>query len=423
MSSVQPADPAGSSSRSDRGSGKCTLSSRIRSSWIVASKLRLEVLDALLDDLLRGAGAGGDQDRSHAVEPFVADLGHAVDQVRGASQRVGDLGQPSAVRAVLAAQDQHQVGRGPPARGRPPGGSASRSRCRPWSDWRSGGTSFVARRSRCWRRRRSGSSGSGRRLARGRGSRASRRPRRSRPGSSGRGPRPWCRSPRRAPRGRSGRSCSRSRAYLIASRWTLVTSGQVASIATRFRGSRLVADLRRDAVGTVEERRASGTSSSDSTNTVPSRRNLLDDELVVDDLVIDVQRRPEELEGPLEALDGHVDPGAEAPGIRQDDLHQRSVPRLGRHDPRCRSAMISGGSEPAAGSRYSNPYGMPSRPLGKGDSPDKARGTDAAIPGDRGRMRRPGPFGLLESRDPSLLQFHPGSCGPGRQSGEVQPCE
>ena len=38
--------------------------------------------------------------------------------------------------------------------------------------------------------------------------------------------------------------------------------------------------------------------------------------------MVDVQRRPEELEGPLQALDGHVDPGAEASGIRQDDFHR-----------------------------------------------------------------------------------------------------
>ena len=77
----------------------------------------------------------------------------------------------------------------------------------------------------------------------------------------------------------------------------------------------LVADLRRDAVGAVEQGGASGTSSSDSTKTMPRRRNLLDDELVVDDLVIDVERRPEELQGPLQALDGHVDPAQKPRGF------------------------------------------------------------------------------------------------------------
>ena len=41
----------------------------------------------------------------------------------------------------------------------------------------------------------------------------------------------------------------------------------------------------------------------------------VDDGLVVDDLVIDVQRRAEEFECPLEAFDRHVDAGAEARGL------------------------------------------------------------------------------------------------------------
>ncbi len=48
----------------------------------------------------------------------------------------------------------------------------------------------------------------------------------------------------------------------------------------------------------------------------------LDDELVVDDLVIDVKGRPEEIECALEAFDRHVDAGAKASGIGQDDLHR-----------------------------------------------------------------------------------------------------
>ena len=50
-----------------------------------------------------------------------------------------------------------------------------------------------------------------------------------------------------------------------------------------------------------------------------------DDELVVDDLVIDVKGRPEEIECALEAFDRHVDPGAKASGIRQDDLHREAA--------------------------------------------------------------------------------------------------
>ena len=100
----------GRSSRSDLGSGKWTFSSRIVSSWIVAPKVLLEVLDALLHDVLGGARAGRDQDRLDPLEPLGADLGDAVDQVGVRAERIGDLGEPPAVRAVLAAQHQHQVG-------------------------------------------------------------------------------------------------------------------------------------------------------------------------------------------------------------------------------------------------------------------------------------------------------------------------
>ena len=56
---------------------------------------------------------------------------------------------------------------------------------------------------------------------------------------------------------------------------------------------------------------------------MPRLLEPLDDVLVVDDLVIDVERGAEELEGALQALDGHVDPGAEASGVGQNDLHRR----------------------------------------------------------------------------------------------------
>src|SRR5712672_1448291 len=49
------------------------------------------------------------------------------------------------------------------------------------------------------------------------------------------------------------------------------------------------------------------------------------DELVVNDLVIDVQWRPEEIESALEAFNCHIDPGAKASGIRQDDLHREAT--------------------------------------------------------------------------------------------------
>ena len=42
---------------------------------------------------------------------------------------------------------------------------------------------------------------------------------------------------------------------------------------------------------------------------------------IVDDLVVDVERRAKHLERPLQALDGHVDAGAETARIGQDDFH------------------------------------------------------------------------------------------------------
>ena len=47
----------------------------------------------------------------------------------------------------------------------------------------------------------------------------------------------------------------------------------------------------------------------------------LDDVAVVDDFVIDVERRAEELEGRVRGFDGHVDAGAEAAGTCQDHMH------------------------------------------------------------------------------------------------------
>ena len=87
------------------------------------AEVPLEVLDALLHDVLRRAGAGRDQDRFNAREPLIADLGDAVDQVGGNSQPVGDLGQPPAVRAVLAPQHEHQSA------------CAARSRTASWRFW------------------------------------------------------------------------------------------------------------------------------------------------------------------------------------------------------------------------------------------------------------------------------------------------
>lgn len=42
---------------------------------------------------------------------------------------------------------------------------------------------------------------------------------------------------------------------------------------------------------------------------------------VVDDLVIDIERRPQLLQGPLQAFNGHDDPGAKAARVGQQDAH------------------------------------------------------------------------------------------------------
>ena len=168
--------------------------------------------------------------------------------------------------------------------------------------------------------------------------------------------------------------------------------------------ARLVADLRRDAVGAVEQ----GGAVRELRRATRRRRCPLakpvDDELVVDDLVIDVQRRPEEIEGPLQALDRHVDARAEAAGIGQDDLH-RDGPCPGRPgQPRlivCRSDR-SRGVKPSHGMHRSRKRRVqaPSR-----------RGCDAVARCDRGSR-------LLETAIESLLQFqsrlsraYPRQCG------------
>ena len=67
--------------------------------------------------------------------------------------------------------------------------------------------------------------------------------------------------------------------------------------------------------------RPAGTSASSSTNVTPRPRKWLDDVLVVDDLVVDVDRRAERAERQLERLDRHVDAGTKPARTRQEDLH------------------------------------------------------------------------------------------------------
>ena len=53
----------------------------------------------------------------------------------------------------------------------------------------------------------------------------------------------------------------------------------------------------------------------------PALAKSVDDVLVVNDLVIDVERRAEKIERPLKTLDRHIDAGTEASRIGQQDLH------------------------------------------------------------------------------------------------------
>ena len=49
--------------------------------------------------------------------------------------------------------------------------------------------------------------------------------------------------------------------------------------------------------------------------------------LVVDDLVVDVQGRADEVDKFLHGVDGHVDAGAEAAGVGEDDPHEGMISR------------------------------------------------------------------------------------------------
>ena len=89
----------------------------------------------LLHQHLGGRRAGGEGDAALAFEPRGVELADVVDQVRVGAGGAGDLDHPVRVRGVARADDQDEVGAvAAPPRGRRPGGSAWRSRCR----WTSG---------------------------------------------------------------------------------------------------------------------------------------------------------------------------------------------------------------------------------------------------------------------------------------------
>ena len=94
---------------SPSGSMKRTSSWTVRSSETSSAPRSRKKLDQALDQLLGGAGAGGDADRLDSLEPLLLDLGVVVDQVGGGAVLAGDLDQAVGVRGVGRADHEHQV--------------------------------------------------------------------------------------------------------------------------------------------------------------------------------------------------------------------------------------------------------------------------------------------------------------------------
>ena len=100
---------AASSVRIFFGSMKRTSSSTARSSETSSAPRSRKNSTSSVDQLLGGAGAGGDADRLDALEPLLVDLGGVVDQVRGGAVLARDLDQAVGVRGVGRADHQHQL--------------------------------------------------------------------------------------------------------------------------------------------------------------------------------------------------------------------------------------------------------------------------------------------------------------------------
>ena len=75
---------------------------------VVGAALAEEV-DEALDQLLGGAGAGGDADRLDALQPLLLDLGVVVDQVGGGAVLARHLDQAVGVGGVGRADHEDQV--------------------------------------------------------------------------------------------------------------------------------------------------------------------------------------------------------------------------------------------------------------------------------------------------------------------------
>ena len=102
----------------------------------------------------------------------------------------------------------------------------------------------------------------------------------------------------------------------------MVTSGQVASIGPQPALGRLPADLGRHAVGRIEKVGPFGHLGKIVDENHPQPTEPVHHPFVVDDLVVDVDRRAETPDRQLQALDRHVDPGAEPAGAGKDHSHR-----------------------------------------------------------------------------------------------------
>ena len=117
---------------------------------------------------------------------------------------------------------------------------------------------------------------------------------------------------------------------LPASTWTLRTSGQVASIDLEPAALGCLDDPRRDPVGAEDHGPAGGHLVGLVDEHGALGAEVLDDGAVVDDLVADVDRRPVQLERPLDRRDGAGHAGAEAARLGKDHPQPRPVARRRR---------------------------------------------------------------------------------------------
>src|SRR5579875_83393 len=84
------------------------------------------------------------------------------------------------------------------------------------------------------------------------------------------------------------------------------------------------ADGRGDAVSAIQHRRALGHFFDVIYEEDTAFAKALDHRAIVDDLMVDIQRGAVDLQGALQALDGHVHPSTEAARIGENDLHDNS---------------------------------------------------------------------------------------------------